>query len=98
MNGESIITKESGMEKSIDKIIKISYHRNGVTGVPFYVILFESLKQKMVAIVHEEDGYVSILDVELLNAGIIEFGMNSWRCEHFEPELRKAIHEYEESI
>jgi hypothetical protein len=85
---------------TVDKVIKIAYHRNGVTGTPFSVILFESDKQTMVGIVFDgfdgEDN-IAILDVDLLNQGTIEFGLNSWRSEHFKPALLKAIEEWRDA-
>ena len=60
-------------------IIDIAHHRNGVCGAPFAVILFE------------HDGQCAVLDIDKLAQGDIAFGSNSWRGDHFEPSLRKAI-------
>jgi hypothetical protein len=76
---------------------KVDYHRNGVSGNGFYVVLFDTIIgtvndiRHMVATVFKEKGNVSILDRDKLAEGVFEFGINSWDGGWFEPELRKAI-------
>lgn len=41
----------------------------------------------------EWNGRVSVFDVDLVAQGNIVFGVNSWRGDHYEAELRKYIHE-----
>ena len=79
------------------KVLSIAYHRNGVMGNQFYVVLFKHDKTKKVAIVFDKPGSVAVLDIGLLAQDIIEFGMNSWRGDEFEPALRAAIEVYKES-
>lgn len=82
----------------------IAHHRNGVGGVPFYVVLFtdkDATKHQMVGICFEEDdphgaGYVSphtaVLDLTETVNGNIAFGEgNSWRGDTYDPPLREAI-------
>lgn len=86
------------------KITSIAYHRNGVAGAPFYVILFKfhdpdgrpSRIRNMQAVVFpEEDGYCAVLDADETAKGNIGFGMgNSWRGDDFEPWLRQQIAKY----
>ena len=89
------------MDKQVRKVIKVSSHRNGMSGAPFHVVLFESGghrkkdRTRMVGIVFEDALYCAVLDVGLLAEGTIEFLKNSWRGDNFEPELRAAIAEYE---
>jgi hypothetical protein len=81
---------------NIDKIEKIAGHRNGISGNAFRVVLFRSDKQNMIGIVFDEPGNCAVFDVDLLSKKVIEFGENSWRAEHFEADLRKAIEKWEE--
>lgn len=87
------------------KIKAIDYHRNGVSGCGFNVVLFRSRDdggkwRNMVATVFPERGCVAVLDVDETAAGNIEFANgNSWRGDHFEDLLRDAIaqHDAEEN-
>jgi hypothetical protein len=45
----------------------------------------------MVATVFKEKGSVAVFDREKLGMGVIGFGLNSWRGDDFEEELRKII-------
>jgi len=85
-------------EKLVTKVIAIDYHRNGISGAGFHVILFKSGKQKMMGVVFEEGGYCAIFDVNKLTAGDIEFGSNSWRGDNYEPELREEIKKYRDNF
>ena len=76
------------------QIIAIDYHRNGIGGAPFNVLLFHDGESQKVGIVFERPGYCAVLDVQKLAGGDIAFGLNSWRGDRFEPDLRKAINEY----
>lgn len=77
------------------KVWEISYHRNGIGGAPFHVVLFndpEASENLMVAIVFEEPNYVAVLDTKKTANGDIEFAQgNSWRGDYYEAELRKHI-------
>lgn len=78
----------------IHRIIDIDYHRNGICGAPFHVILFEDKGEeasRKVGIVFDSPYHVAVLDVAKLAEGTITFGHNSWRGDVFEPELRAAI-------
>jgi len=83
------------------KIQKVAYHRNGISGVPFHVVLFENQEKgdrlrHFVATVFPEPGVVSVLDVHETESGNIEFANgNSWRGDYYEGRLRKAVSEYE---
>ena len=75
------------------KIIAADRHRNGVAGNPFEVVLFKVHRDfgTKVAVLFDEPGNCAVLDVNLLAAGDIAFGSNSWRGDDFEQRLRKAI-------
>jgi predicted Holliday junction resolvase-like endonuclease len=80
-------------------IESIAYHRNGICGAPFHVILFDdSSEGKMLGIVFPEKYHVAVLQREKLAADNITFGQNSWRGDVYEPRLRRAIeaHQQEE--
>lgn len=76
-------------------VLKVAYHRNGVAGNGFHVVLFKHDKTVKIGIVFEEQGNVAVLDVELLHEGVIESGENSWRGDCFEGALRVACDAYD---
>jgi hypothetical protein len=76
------------------KIIATAYHRNGICGAPFDVVLFEDKGpegSRKVAILFEEPYHCAVLDVAKLAAGDIAFGSNSYRGDQYEQPLRAAI-------
>lgn len=78
------------------KTIAIAYHRNGVAGNGFHVVLFTwgrgKAARQMVATVFEEQGNIAVLDTMETATGNIAFAMgNSWRGDDFEPFVREAI-------
>jgi len=77
------------------KITNIEYHRNGVSGNGFHVVTFVmkngNKNQNMVAVLFEEQGNISVLDIDMLAVQNIAFGENSWRGDNFEDVLRKEI-------
>jgi len=76
------------------KIIAIAHHRNGICGAPFDVVLFDDQgpeRSRKVAILFEEPHFRAVLGVDKLAEGDIAFGSNSWRGDHYEHDLRKAI-------
>jgi hypothetical protein len=72
------------------KVIQSAYHRNGVMGNPFDVVLFEHEGTKKVAIVFEDSRSIAVLDIAMLNQDIIEYP-NRWRGDEFEADIREAI-------
>lgn len=85
-------------EKIVSGTAEIAYHRNGVSGNDFCVLTFDTIsdgeRYKMVATVFKGKGNVAVFDREKLGAGVIGFGLNSWRGDEFEKELRKIIGEW----
>jgi hypothetical protein len=72
----------------------IAFHRNGICGAPFHVLVFEDSGEdgsRKVAILFGERHYCAVLDVAKLAAGDIAFRSNSYRGDYFEPHLRDAI-------
>ena len=79
------------------RIITIAQHRNGICGAPFDVVLFQDAGPKSgrkAAILFPEEYHCAVLDVAKLAAGDIAFGSNSWRGDHYEPHLRKAVNAF----
>jgi hypothetical protein len=74
----------------------LDYHRNGISGAPFHVLLFRDGQSLKLGIVFEQPGHCAVLDVQKLAEGDIAFGSNSWRGDWFEPALRRAIREQNE--
>jgi hypothetical protein len=81
------------------KVTDIDYHRNGISGAPFYAVTFnwkdDKATRHMVAAVFRGPGQVAVLDAGMASKGNVTFGSNSWRGDHFEASLRLAIEEYE---
>lgn len=70
----------------------IQYHRNGICGAPFHVLLFQDpVEGRMLGIVFAEKYHVAVFNRDKLAAGNIDFGVNSWRGDRYEPALRTAI-------
>ena len=80
-------------------IENIQHRRNGVCGAPFHVLLFRDPDVgRMVGIVLAQENHVAVFNLEQLALGIIEFGVNSWRGDRYEPHLRKAIVDEERDL
>lgn len=75
------------------KIVDVSFHRNGVCGAPFYVILFDDKDNgRMVASLFDEPGYCAVYNVAELGKNNIAFANgNSWRGDVYESALRPAL-------
>jgi hypothetical protein len=72
-------------------IIDIAFHRNGICGAPFDAVLFHDGDSRKLAILFEHEAHCAVLDVAKLASGDIAFGSNSYRGDHYEPALRKAV-------
>lgn len=77
------------------KVLEVDHHRNGISGEPFWAVLFMSAGEQMLATVFDTPGFVSVLSVPGVCAGTVAFGVNSFRGDYFEPALRNAIKEWE---
>lgn len=78
----------------IINFIGTAHHRNGVSGAPFDVVLFEDEGpegSRKLAVLFEEPGHCAILDISRLAAGDIAFGSNSWRGDRYEGLLRRLL-------
>ncbi len=77
------------------KIVNVSFHRNGITGVGFYAVLFDDAENgRMVASLFDDPGYCAVYNVDKLAGGDVAFGSNSWRGDRFEKELRPLVEEW----
>lgn len=75
-------------------IVDWDYHRNGISGAPFHVFLFNDTgdeNTRKVGILFEQPYHCAVLDVAKLASGSIAFGFNSYRGDVFEEQLRHAI-------
>ncbi len=87
------------------KVIKLAYHRNGISGLGFYVgIIKDEDNSKKVVIrfpdIDKESGAVvcAVLDIDLLNnnfIGMYEEKGNAWRGDHYSDIIDKAIKQRE---
>ena len=80
------------------KIKDIDFHRNGISGEPFYISIIEDTAEKrdMLAITFygdESHCRTAVLDVDLLKDKEIRFGYNSWRPEKYHDLMIKTIKE-----
>lgn len=76
------------------RILEWDYHRNGISGAPFHVFLFDDTADentRKVGILFEKQYHCAVLDVAKLAAGTIGFGLNSYRGDVFEEQLRTVI-------
>lgn len=79
-------------------IKEVSFHRNGIAGVGFYAVHFVDHEQtgaakkdaEMVGIVFDKPGYCSVIQLNQPRF-TVKFGVNSWRGDRYEPQLRNAI-------
>ena len=91
------------MAKLDIKVTAVDYHRNGICGEGFYVVLFDwndgpHTRQMLGVVFPERDGQPSmrtaVFGRDLLAAGNIAFARgNSWRGGHFAEALAAAIRE-----
>jgi len=83
------------------EVRKIARHRNGISGEPFYVIVFDGeercdlARRPMIATVFDTPKHVSVLDRNQIAAGEIDMGTGSWRGDEYEDALREAIAAHE---
>lgn len=71
-----------------------AYHRNGIAGAPFHVVLFDDVDDentRKVGILFKEPYHCAVLDVPKLAQGKIAFGVNSYRGDTFEGTLRSYL-------
>lgn len=70
-----------------------AFHRNGISGDPFWVHLFvdEDGSRKVCIDFGDQVGQcpVAVLDVARLDANDIRFGSNSWRGDNYVADARK---------
>jgi hypothetical protein len=79
------------------KIIEKAYHRNGVAGEGFWAVRFQHTPddkpETFVATLFDGVGRCAVLSVDRLATDGVTFGLNSWRGDVFEDDLRRAIKE-----
>jgi hypothetical protein len=76
------------------RVIDWAYHRNGVGGAPFHVVLFDDVDDentRKVGILFDAPYHCAVLDIAKLSAGSIGFGFNSYRGDVFEDTLRSHL-------
>ena len=73
---------------------QLAHHRNGISGAPFDIFVFEdsdSIGRRKPGILFEEPHNCAVLDVTQLTEGDIAFGSNSWRGDQYEPHHRQCL-------
>jgi len=79
------------------RVLDSDRHRNGICGAPFDVVLFldaDDENTRKVAIIFDEPHHCAVLDIGKLSQGMIDFGVNSYRGDVFEPAIRAHILPY----
>lgn len=76
-------------------VTNVAFHRNGICGAPFHVVLFEDIEGSQVAVLFDKLDHCAVLNIQKIAQGNIAFGSNSYRGDLYEPLLRKAIKSYE---
>jgi len=87
------------MNEPTIKAIDVSFHRNGVSGRPFYNVLFTDDSEPGLTFLgvipcsnnNENDCESYVLCVDKLAEHNIRFGENSYRGDRYEVALHKAI-------
>ena len=80
------------VKRRVRKVEQCQTHRNGISGAPFHVLIFNDPDAgRMVGIVFEREHHVAVFNLDKLALGNIAFGENSWRGDVYEPFLRQAI-------
>lgn len=79
------------------KIKEVAYHRNGICGEPFNAVHFMDGNREMLGIVFDESAYCAVVQLNQPQGFTVQFGINSWRGDHYEDELRKAIKTHQSS-
>ena len=86
-----------------DEIVEADSHRNGISGVPFYVGIVNAPEGRMLIITFSgdepgDDAYTAVLDLDEAARGNIYMfphngrgGGNAWRGNQFASRYRKAI-------
>ena len=87
------------MSRAKIRIEEIAYHRNGVAGTGFHVVKFVDRKAgkpgKLLGVVFDKPNRVAVFDRSLLTQDVIASGVNSWRGDEYEDDLRKACKGYD---
>jgi hypothetical protein len=81
------------------KIISTSHHRNGISGVPFDVTLFQCPKYgRFIAFDFADNGGFGMVNIDQAAKGDIAFGSNSWRGDHYQEAVRAAAAKVKDSV
>ncbi len=85
---------------AVKRVIEGAYHRNGIGGEPFHVVLFESdfedaRGEVMLGVVFDAPGAVAVLNMRFLDLGIVAFRENSHRGDRYEADLRAWVKSFD---
>ncbi len=69
-------------------LIASARHRNGISGAPFDLVLFEYEERRKAAVLFDAAFHCAVLDFEELTRGNLE---SRWRGDAFEPILRLLL-------
>lgn len=79
-------------------IQEVAYHRNGICGAGFYAVRFQfqpddaDAPENFLGILFDGRGECAVLSLDRIATQGIAFAQgNSWRGDHFESDLRRAI-------
>lgn len=82
------------------QIKETAFHRNGISGVSFYIVSFHDDEEErdMIGVLFPHEQECAVFDSDLIGDGEVRFGFNSWRGDHYEDKLREAIREHERAL
>lgn len=77
-------------------VTDVQWHRNGVSGVGFYVGFVDDPENGKMVVVRfpGRDIRTAVLNVQMLAEGSVKFGHNSWRGDHYDSAMLEAIRKY----
>ena len=82
------------------KIQEVSFHRNGICGHGFCAVRFRWTpdnakdEESFLAFLFDEPGQCAVIGLDRIETMGVAFAQgNSWRGDHFEADLRKAVDE-----
>lgn len=80
------------------RLIQIDYHRNGVTGNPFFALLIKHEGKTFLITANEhKPEETRVICVDMIKDHGVTFAINSWRPEYFMPFVGDCINTYNKS-
>lgn len=98
----------------VPTVLEVAYHRNGISGQPFYVALVqerfeedpEDIRRKVIVMMDSGDDCtawisnfaIAVLDVDMTWNNTVTFGENSWRGDRYRNFMLECIRQYDQAV